>query len=476
MTAHSEAHSQSGEELSETEIDYKSICTKIVDCFTLRECLSNLFSLKHAYVNIFISEKETSLIMISGPNLSRKWLAGKTTENTQILTKMKKINSHPLQKPKITKQRSQMVCPLSGSSVVSSTCNHNEEINSPKDGIKATSDFPEMLPLRNLEINSDISGSYDYSGGTLTSKDGDLKLTIPKGAIRKGDSVTFSIATSLFGPFVLPSQRQVDLVSPYYWIGVTESYCFHKPVQVEFEHFAVVTACDSSHYQLLTCKDDDMSHIMRPVDCELRFDNESRCTFYTDHFCSYCLYHKCEDPITNRIGAFFLKPKNFQILDQFTVEIWFSFSIGHCLKRNEELYTRKGMVLDTNGSNTFEASCDKDSTSYFALNYDKYVKGWCVDHFRSTEVQTKTINFYNLYTNVEDLLAHEENELFPPRFVINVIKQTGCTADLNLNINVSLCKAQGKKSIDSTTFKLFVPVSANTSSHVLKDHYCCSYT
>ena len=218
----------------------------------------------------------------------------------------------------------------------------------------------------------------------------------------------------------------------------------------------------------MTCEDDDVSHVMRPVNCELKFDYESHCIFYTDHFCSYCLYHKCEDPIINRISAFFLKPK---ILDQFTVEIWFSFPISHCLKRNEELYTSKGMILDSDG--IFEASCDKDSTSYFALNYDKYVKGWCVGHFRSTEVQTKIINFYNLYTSVEDLLAHEENELFPPRFVINVIKQPGCTADLDVNINVSLCKAQGKKSVDSAMFRLVVPVSANASSHVLKDHYCC---
>ena len=165
----------------------------------------------------------------------------------------------------------------------------------------AASNLHEMSSLlRRLEVESNIvSGSCDHNGGILTSKDGDLELTIPKGAIKKGDSVEICISTHLYRPFVLPSHCLANLASPFYWIGVTGSYHFQKPIQVEFEHFAVVTACDPLHYQLLTCEDDDASHIMRPVNCELRFDNESHCTFYTDHFCSYCLHHKCKDPITN---------------------------------------------------------------------------------------------------------------------------------------------------------------------------------
>ena len=121
-------------------------------------------------------------------------------------------------------------------------------------GEATSTNLHEVSPLlRNLEIKSNIiSGSYDYNGGILNSKYGDLKLTIPKGAIKKGDLITLSISTSLFGLFVLPSQRQTNLASPYYWIGVSGSYRFKKSVQVEFQHFAVVTACDPSHYQLLT--------------------------------------------------------------------------------------------------------------------------------------------------------------------------------------------------------------------------------
>ena len=95
------------------------------------------------------------------------------------------------------------------------------------------------------------SGSCDHNGGVLTSKYGDLIVTIPKGAIKEGDLVTLSLASDLYGPFILPSKHRSDIVSPYYWIGVSELYHFQMPVQVEFEHFAVVTACDPPHYQLL---------------------------------------------------------------------------------------------------------------------------------------------------------------------------------------------------------------------------------
>ena len=56
-----------------------------------------------------------------------------------------------------------------------------------------------------------------------------------------------------------------------------------------------------------------------------------------------------------------------------------------------------------------------------------------------------------------------------------MIKQLESTADLNINVKVSLSKAEGRKSVDSTMFRLFVPVSAvtmRTSSHNIDHHYC----
>ena len=336
-------------------------------------------------------------------------------------------------------------------------------------------------PLLDSEI---VVMSCDHNGGVITSKDGDLKITIPQGATKEGDLVNVYIATNLYGPFKLPSHCQMNLASPYYWIGVSGLSCFQKPLQVEFEHYAVVTACDPSHYQLLTCKDDDESYIMQPVDCNLSFkvqDNRSWCTFQTSHFCSYCLFHECKahDQV-NRISALYLKPKNFQDLAYFRVEIWFSFPISHCSKRNRELYSKN---MDLSSSFIFEASCDKSSRSYFTLRFDHNTDGWQLNHSLSTEIQTKMVNFYNYYTNEEDLRASEEDSSFPPRFVVHVIRNE-CSKCLNTDLIVTLYNNnnEGSKPVmdKSIKFNLFVPIPVITIKDYTKqlsplsidDHRC----
>ena len=319
-----------------------------------------------------------------------------------------------------------------------------------------TADLQTKCPLSHA-----ISVLCDHSGGVVTSEHGDLRLTIPKGAIKDGDVVTFSIASDLYGPFVLPSKCQADLASPYYWIGVSGSYHFQKPVKVEFEHFVVVSACDPSHYQLLTCEDDDKSYTMQPVHYDLNFTVQgdiSLCTFETCEFCSYCLYHGCKDPVINRIAAIYLKSKDFQYLTTFTVEIWFSLPISYCIQRNKELYTQQDMIVDMKCSYNFEASCDKSSTDYFTLSYDETISDWCLSHSRSMVIETKNINFYNYYTNVKDLEANEDASLFPPRFIVNVTNKLNCNTDLSTNIMVDLHKAK-EKTLEPIRFYLFVPNS-----------------
>ena len=273
----------------------------------------------------------------------------------------------------------------------------------------------------------------------------------------------------MYKPFKLPGY-QTNLASPFYWIGVTGSYRFHKPVQVEFEHFAVVTACDPSHYQLLHCEDDDKSHIMKPIDCDLTLDN-SWCTFSTDHFCSYCLFHNCEHPMITRIGIFFLKPKNFQFLNKFTVEVWFSFNLRNCMKRNEELYKKRGMILDSACSDIFEAPSDRNSTNYLELSYSQMNDGWSIDHTRREIIETKEVNFYNYYNDTLELKANEERSLFPPRFIVNVAKIGEHNIELNTTIAVTLCNNTEK--IKYMKCRLHVPVltgSMKSYSSIPKDN------
>ena len=333
--------------------------------------------------------------------------------------------------------------------------------------------MPVIMPLRTrrkakcpMSDSNMITRSCDHNGGVINSINGDVKINIPKGAIKDGDLVKFHIGTDVYGPFVLPSNCQTGLVSPYYWIGVSESYNFQKPVLIEMEHFVVVTT--PAHYRLLSCEEYDESYTMQPVDYMLGFKlqgDRALFRFLTNRLCSYCLIHNHKGPIINRIIALYLKPKDFQSLDHFTVEIWFSFAISYFMKRNEELYTKKGLILDNDYSYVFKASCDVNSKSYFSFNYVKNLDGWYLNHSLSKKIQTKEIYFYNHYTNAKDLHASEEYSLYPPRFIFHVVKKFGCTSDLDTYIMITLYNED--EPLSFKPFRLFVSVSLTSYADML---------
>ena len=334
--------------------------------------------------------------------------------------------------------------------------------------------------------NNIVSSTFDHNGGVLTSNDG-IKVTIPKGAIRDGDLVPLYIVVDSCGPFVFPTRSQTDLVSPYYWIGV--SYHFQKPVQVEFEHYAVIN--DLSHYQLLSCKDDDKSYTMQPVDCKLSFTvqgGKSWCTFHTYHFCSYCLYYegKGEKPNTKRIGIFCLKPANFQSSNVYKVKILLSFDTDHCIGRIKELGKKEGLIFDKDNFFVFETSSDESSTSYVKLEYEQSIYGWYVDFSGVLIIETKKINFHNDYKDWYELYRDEERSSFPPRFNLIIRKnQYMPIADLHTNITITIFHDfKEKKLPQSIKLCLFVSMSgtmknlASTSgenylpSVIVGEHHC----
>lgn len=368
----------------------------------------------------------------------------------------------------------------------------NQIVETAVSGLHEVSLPPIMRSLANYEIKCPLSNvnimsnMCDHNGGIITSGCGDLRITIPEGAIGVEDFVSICTSTSLYGPYNVPVHFQADMTtgkcSPYYWIRVSGSCNFYKPIQVEFQHYG---ACDLSHYQLLCCEDDDKSCTMQPVDYELSFTergNISWCTFQTYHFCSYCLYHECKDHVgLNKIIALYLKPADLGQRDNFTAQIWFSFPISHCLRRNEELYTSKGMVLDDDCSCTFSTPSDKTCKNYFELSYHQCV-GWCICYRRSTMIQTEKVNFSH-YTNGDNLKANEEISQFPPRFILDVTKNCDCKNNLNMEIKVTLFKFGETESQESVFFKLFVPAavssfikcfSTNTSGgkHSIPSHHC----
>ena len=105
----------------------------------------------------------------------------------------------------------------------------NKELYYQSVGFQPSSKNPSLLPMEDMSIlhnespspvySSDfeikcrlsksnaVSGSCDHNGGVLTSKNGDINIRVPVGAIKDRDFVKFYIATDLYGPYALPSQN-----------------------------------------------------------------------------------------------------------------------------------------------------------------------------------------------------------------------------------------------------------------------------
>ena len=333
-------------------------------------------------------------------------------------------------------------------------------------------------PLSNTDV---VSATFDHSGGVLINKDG-IKITIPEGAIKDGDLVTlYTAVVDLCALFVLPSQSLADLVSPFYWIGVTRSYQFQKPVQVAFKHFAVGT--DPSRYKLLCCNDDDRSYTMRPVDYKLKFEEQgdiSWCMFKTRHFCSYCLEYESEggklDTNMNKIIQFVLISKDYQTLSDFKVEIVFTLAYHRCIKRIKDLCGKRGMEIDEVNSNYFEASFDKSSTSYFEMEQcDEPNNGWNIRPHEYKRIKTNELNFHNGFT-CEVLQELEECSLFPPRFKLYVKNIGHRHTNLDTNIFISLYDNDKQRTkLKTTKVRLFIhgllPVPMKDFASIEKTSY-----
>ena len=88
-------------------------------------------------------------------------------------------------------------------------------------------------------------------------------------------------------------------------------------------------------------------------------------------------------------------------------------------------------------------------------------------HILTKKIYTEKVNFYNHYTDMEDLKANEECQLFPPRFILNVVKDPECTTTLNTDIIVTLYNIEERKTFLAHLILLFqCPQSTHLQYHL----------
>ena len=80
----------------------------------------------------------------------------------------------------------------------------------------------------------------DHNGGQYTSESHDIRITIPKGAIKKHITAELQVGVTLHGPFSFPDTKRP--VSPIIWVGMTPNIKLKKPIEITMPHFVEISS------------------------------------------------------------------------------------------------------------------------------------------------------------------------------------------------------------------------------------------
>ena len=177
----------------------------------------------------------------------------------------------------------------------------------------------------------DVSKVGHY-GMQIVIKSHNITITIPKGAIEKGNIVEVTAAAGFFASFSFPNEYHC--ISPYLWIGA--SYEFMKPLKVEMEHHAAISQQENISkvcvMKGITNRDDfGNNYAMCEVDdklrCEFEIDNPY-CTYFTK--LEYTCVASKDRKLADKVAVCYFLPKTYETDDRFTASFCFCYSLKFC--------------------------------------------------------------------------------------------------------------------------------------------------
>jgi len=299
-------------------------------------------------------------------------------------------------------------------------------------------------PLR--DVDKICSAKFDHNGGELENEYGEIKLVLPRGAIRKGDLVDIQVATSLFSDdqFTFQSSHDIsELTSPICWIGA--SYLFLKAVHVEIEHVADIS--NPENYSLLTCGD-NTDLVMRPVSHSYRFEilesHKSLCTFETDHFCSYCVKYKHKENKAKKEAKIMRKIALYAFQSEVNsgeimIKVYFLIPLSRCIKRLKQV--QKNLKRKQVFCGMFYKVSYKDNRYYFTMSHDSYIQGWQIKSSKFDKIEVTAVDFFKKkHGSAKSLKQAEDDELYPPSLRMSIDPSKRDTDELNFDVYIELHK------------------------------------
>ena len=141
----------------------------------------------------------------------------------------------------------------------------------------------------------------DSKGREWTSRDHDITLRIPKGALAEGEKVRVELGVTMYGPFTFPENTQP--ISPTLWLCILEEDVeLKKPFQVILPHYLTGLSKDRvQHHQVGFAKASHNDYCFIDGQMTYRFQRSENKTLLattgdksygvliTNHCCFYCL-------------------------------------------------------------------------------------------------------------------------------------------------------------------------------------------
>ena len=137
--------------------------------------------------------------------------------------------------------------------------------------------------------------TFDQNGGQYTSQYHDIRITVPKGAIKKHAVVELQVKVTLHGPYTFPDEKRP--ISPIVWVGMSPNIKFKRPIEIRIPHFAEISP-ESLNEELIFLKTTDWKKTVKTYGKLYRFFqvaennqhfNNNHGTVSTKEACFFCI-------------------------------------------------------------------------------------------------------------------------------------------------------------------------------------------
>ena len=143
---------------------------------------------------------------------------------------------------------------------------------------------------------------FDSSGGEYNNNEHDISLSVPEGAVPRGEIVHIEVAVALYGPFQFSDGKRP--ISPVLWLCPQENFELLKPISITLSHmlvnltqeditnFGIVLAKANHQEYITTLSEGKRKYVFIPysVAMELKsIQQKGYIEVKVDHFCFICL-------------------------------------------------------------------------------------------------------------------------------------------------------------------------------------------